>query len=124
MVYSSGWTKPAKDYSRPMEVNSLFNAHVFISSQLLPPIKNKAFKGKYLKDLWPMICILTIYVDECIRLKGTIVFPCSPIEDLFDLIDEIYNLIDSDSIKHVPIHTVSSSGKYSLALSNVYSEWY
>jgi Cft2 family RNA processing exonuclease len=114
IVYSPGWTKPSKPYTRPMEVQALLDAEIVITTQLKPPPKNH-LQSFPLKALWPQIY-------DIIKQKGNIILPCLPIEDLFDLIEEFYSLLDSDQIK-IPLHVISPSGKQALGLSGIYSEW-
>lgn len=96
-----------------------FDVPVLMGKDLLiipsPVNVRKPIYNKRLVDLWPTL-------EKYLKNKGTILFPTSNVDEMFMIVEELYQILDSVGIQR-PIHILSKTGKQAILQSSIFSEW-
>ncbi|KAJ3306115.1 Integrator complex subunit 9 [Kappamyces sp. JEL0829] len=122
MSFVSAWSAASHPYCRLMDTESLSGKDLLVTTT--PVSVKKIVYNKKLIDLWPMIgkSAGANHAETMFKNRGTIIFPTPSIQDLFELVETVFNLLDSSGIKW-PIHILSKTGKQAILQSGVLSEW-
>jgi hypothetical protein len=65
---------------------------------------------------------MSLIKDGMFKKRGTVFFPTANIQSLFDLLEKLFNLLDSSGIKW-PIHLLSQTGRQAVLQAGICSEW-
>ena len=67
---------------------------------------------------------LIVFSAKTVKAGGNVLVPCLPTGLLYDLLEHLLSFMEQSNLINIPIYLVSPSAKASLALSQIYSEWY
>ncbi|KAI8900105.1 beta-lactamase-like protein [Globomyces pollinis-pini] len=119
ICYSRNWCRKYHPYAKQIDLNSLKNIDVFMVTGL------HRIKEEFIQQSQNTPQLITIWpkLVKVLNERGNVIFPIPPIEDTFQLLEILIGFLDSSSLKHIPIHIVSTTAKQALLYSNIFSEW-
>ncbi|XP_008563320.1 PREDICTED: integrator complex subunit 9-like [Galeopterus variegatus] len=100
---------------QPMDQASLKNSDVLILTGLtqIPTANPDGMVGEFCSNL-----ALTV------RNGGNVLVPCYPSGVIYDLLECLYQYIDSAGLSNVPFYFISPVANSSLEFSQIFAEWY
>jgi Cft2 family RNA processing exonuclease len=113
LVYVADWAKEGHGYARLIDLNSVANPDLLITTQ--PSIPKKILYNRKFSDMFPKI-------DQTLKAKSTVLFPTATIDDLFEILESLHHLLDSTGLQR-PIHLLSQTGKHAILNASIFSEW-
>ncbi|XP_007906742.1 integrator complex subunit 9 [Callorhinchus milii] len=101
-------------HPQPMEQTSLKNSDVLILTGLtqIPTANPDGMLGEFCSNL-----------AVTIRSGGNVLVPCYPSGVIYDLLECLYQYIDSAGLSSVPFYFISPVANSSLEFSQIFAEW-
>ncbi|XP_051775292.1 integrator complex subunit 9 isoform X2 [Erpetoichthys calabaricus] len=101
-------------HPQPMEQSSLKNSDVLILTGLtqIPTANPDGMLGEFCSNL-----------AMTIRSGGNVLVPCYPSGVVYDLLECLYQFIDSASLNSTPFYFISPVANSSLEFSQIFAEW-
>uniref|UniRef100_A0A8C0WZZ6 Integrator complex subunit 9 n=1 Tax=Castor canadensis TaxID=51338 RepID=A0A8C0WZZ6_CASCN len=102
-------------HPQPMDQASLKNSDVLILTGLtqIPTANPDGMVGEFCSNL-----ALTV------RNGGNVLVPCYPSGVIYDLLECLYQYIDSAGLSNIPFYFISPVANSSLEFSQIFAEWY
>ncbi|XP_012510379.1 PREDICTED: integrator complex subunit 9 [Propithecus coquereli] len=102
-------------HPQPMDQASLKNSDVLVLTGLtqIPTANPDGMVGEFCSNL-----ALTV------RNGGNVLVPCYPSGVIYDLLECLYQYIDSAGLSSVPLYFISPVANSSLEFSQIFAEWY
>uniref|UniRef100_A0A9L0SFB5 Integrator complex subunit 9 n=6 Tax=Boreoeutheria TaxID=1437010 RepID=A0A9L0SFB5_HORSE len=105
---------PSSSFSQPMDQASLKNSDVLVLTGLtqIPTANPDGMVGEFCSNL-----ALTV------RNGGNVLVPCYPSGVIYDLLECLYQYIDSAGLSNIPFYFISPVANSSLEFSQIFAEW-